>query len=380
MRAWLLPLAKILERGGAAMLVHVVELKGSGPREAGAQMLVTEGGIFGTIGGGELEHSAMLKARELLQSGRGALVRLGLGPQLSQCCGGSVTLAFEPFAPADLAWVKKLIRAAEEPATVVRVLAFNGSGDLRRDWLIGTDEDSEFSATLTSPLRGGRNSLSRAKRGDEFREGGTTPGALPPSRSLRSASRPENFDLPSRGRLLVAAVEIRERMNAPMQALWLFGAGHVGRATAQALLPLGFAITWIDGRAGQLPELALIGVKQLALAMPELAVDEAPSGAIFLVMTHSHPLDEAICEAVLRRDDFSYLGLIGSATKRARFLKRLGEAGIPKASLDRLVCPIGLSGIRGKEPAAIAASVAADLLLRRERGFATRPTTVRHGG
>ena len=63
--------------------------------------------------------------------------------------------------------------------------------------------------------------------------------------------------------------------------------------------------------------------------MPELAVDEAPPDTIFLVMTHSHPLDEAICEAMLRRDDFAYLGLIGSATKRARFVKRLGEAGIP---------------------------------------------------
>ena len=62
--------------------------------------------------------------------------------------------------------------------------------------------------------------------------------------------------------------------------------------------------------------------------MPELAVDEAPPGTIFLVMTHSHPLDEAICEAILRRGDFAYLGLIGSATKRARFVKRLGEAGI----------------------------------------------------
>ena len=95
MRAWLLPLADILERGGAAMLVHVAELKGSGPRGAGAQMLVTENGIVASIGGGELEHSAMLTARELLQSGRGGVARLALGPELNQCCGGSVTLAFE---------------------------------------------------------------------------------------------------------------------------------------------------------------------------------------------------------------------------------------------------------------------------------------------
>jgi xanthine dehydrogenase accessory factor len=162
------------------------------------------------------------------------------------------------------------------------------------------------------------------------------------------------------------AVDIRERMNPTAEALWLFGAGHVGRALVPALHPLGFEITWIDGRAGQFRGWALPGVKQLALAMPELAVDEAPPGAIFLVMTHSHPLDEAICEAVLRRGDFAYLGLIGSETKRARFVRRLGEAGIPAEDLARLTCPIGLSGITSKEPTAIAASVAADLLMRRE--------------
>ena len=106
--------------------------------------------------------------------------------------------------------------------------------------------------------------------------------------------------------------------------------------------------------------------------MPELLVDEAPANAVVLVMTHSHPLDEAICEAVLRRGDFAYLGLIGSATKRARFRQRLREAGIAAPLLDRMICPIGLPGIRSKEPSAIAASVAADLLIRRERGFAHR--------
>jgi xanthine dehydrogenase accessory factor len=175
------------------------------------------------------------------------------------------------------------------------------------------------------------------------------------------------------------AVEITERINPQPQALWLFGAGHVGRAVAHAVAPLGFAMTWIDGRAGQFPEAPPPGVKCLALAMPELAVDEAPQNTVFVVMTHSHPLDEAICEAVLRRDDFAYLGLIGSATKRARFVKRLGAAGIPPAELKRLVCPIGVPGIDSKEPAAIAASFAADLLMRRERLMLTAPAALLHG-
>jgi xanthine dehydrogenase accessory factor len=327
MRGWLRPLMQALERGEAAVLVHVAELKGSGPREVGAQMLVTEADFSGTIGGGELEHSALREARELLSVGRAGLRRYALGPELNQCCGGSVLLAFEPFAPADRAWLRKLMNRAEEPNPCFRSLRIDEIGQLRRGW---SAPEAELEAEFVA----------------EFADGHLT---------------------------------IRERVNPTAQALWLFGAGHVGRAVARAMQPLGFAMTWIDGRAGQLPEPPLPGVKQLALAMPELVVDEAPKDAVFLVMTHSHPLDEAVCEAALRRGDFAYLGLIGSATKRARFVKRLGEAGIPAKALERLTCPIGLPGIESKEPAAIAASVAADLLMRREHNLLHAKGALLHG-
>ena len=83
-------------------------------------------------------------------------------------------------------------------------------------------------------------------------------------------------------------------------------------------------------------------------------------------MTHSHAMDEDVCEAVLRRGDFAYLGLIGSDTKSARIRARLAAKGIDAATLDRMVSPIGLPGLKGKEPAVIAASVAVDLLQRLE--------------
>lgn len=337
MRSWLLMLAQALSRGEAAMLVHVVALQGSGPREAGAQMLVTDSDVEGTIGGGALEHQAVRVARDLMATGRAGLRRLALGPELNQCCGGAVTLAFEPFAPADRAWLQKLVRTADEPPPVFRTLTIDAGGNLRRDWAVG-GEGEDFVATVSaSPMR---------------------LGAAPSTEG---------------------SVTIRERMNPALPALYLFGAGHVGRAAAQALAPLGFAITWVDGRAGQFPEPAPKGVRCPALAMPELIVDEAPPGTTFLVMTHSHPLDEAICEAVLRRADFAYLGLIGSATKRARFAKRLAAAGISDAALARLTCPIGLAGIDSKAPAAIAASVAADLLIRREKSRLEQTEPAFHG-
>ena len=83
-------------------------------------------------------------------------------------------------------------------------------------------------------------------------------------------------------------------------------------------------------------------------------------------MTYSHAMDLAICHAILARGTFGHLGLIGSATKRARFRSRLSDLGIPAPTLDRMVCPIGLPSLKHKAPAVIAIGVAADLLERLE--------------
>ena len=88
----------------------------------------------------------------------------------------------------------------------------------------------------------------------------------------------------------------------------------------------------------------------------------APAGTRFVVLTHSHALDYALCRAILARGDFSWAGLIGSASKAARFRARLAREQFSKASIARLVCPIGIGGIASKWPAAIAVAVAAQLL------------------
>jgi xanthine dehydrogenase accessory factor len=133
----------------------------------------------------------------------------------------------------------------------------------------------------------------------------------------------------------------------------LFGAGHVGRALVRALAPLPCRLRWLDSRPAMAPA---------EHASDSAAVATGPSDLV-LVMTHSHALDLAIVEARLRHEDFAWLGLIGSATKRRRFEGQLMAAGIPAERLTRLVCPIGLPAIRGKDPAVIAASVAAQLLV-----------------
>lgn len=161
---------------------------------------------------------------------------------------------------------------------------------------------------------------------------------------------------------------------SPRHQLYLFGAGHVGKAVVRALAELPFAVAWIDGRAGMFPADLPANVAKRLSDDPAREVAAAPADAFFLVMTHSHPLDLEICAQVLWRGDFAWLGLIGSETKRARFAGRLRAIGLPAHALARLTCPIGVSGIRSKQPAAIAASVAAQLLIiaeqRRDKGEA----------
>jgi xanthine dehydrogenase accessory factor len=99
---------------------------------------------------------------------------------------------------------------------------------------------------------------------------------------------------------------------------------------------------------------------------PAAEIARAAPRSLVLIMTHDHPLDMAITAAALSRG-FPYVGLIGSATKRARFEKRFRELGLGESRIRSLICPIGLPEIAGKEPAVIAASVAAQLLQVRER-------------
>lgn len=161
----------------------------------------------------------------------------------------------------------------------------------------------------------------------------------------------------------------------PRFHLELHGAGHVGQAIVRLLVDLDCTVRWIDERAEDTQaQPGLPGADLLAALPPhiqwldtdaaEAEVADAPAGACHLVLTHRHDLDLRIVHAVLRRGDFGFAGLIGSQTKRAKFLHRLAAQGIPPETLARLTCPIGLPGLEGKEPAVIAIAAVAQLLQR----------------
>jgi xanthine dehydrogenase accessory factor len=164
--------------------------------------------------------------------------------------------------------------------------------------------------------------------------------------------------LNARGPLPVFGARFAEPAETDLMPVYMFGAGHVGRAvTARAAgLPLHFA--WHDSR----PEAAeTAGVVLADEAAMVACAAGAPEGGAVVILTHDHGLDYRLTAAALG-SRARFVGLIGSRTKRARFLSRLAADGVDAA---RLTCPIGLPGISGKEPEVIAIATLAQLLMLR---------------
>ncbi len=294
-------LAAAVALHGRVARVVVVETGGSVPREAGAAMVVWTDGQDGTIGGGALEWDAAAAARGLLASGGAAKVtRAALGPDLGQCCGGRVTLVTEVWDAGTL---------PEDDADLVA-----------RPVVPGTPEPLSV-ARLRARARNGQG-LTRPVLADGW---------------------------------------LVEPVARPRRVVWVWGAGHVGRAIVAVLAPLpDLALTWVDTAADRFPASVPDGVTVLPDADPARRMAGTSVDAHHLILTYSHALDLALCHAALSHG-FAFCGLIGSATKWARFRSRLAGLGHAPGSIARIRCPIGDPNL-GKHPQAIAIGVAADLL------------------
>lgn len=343
MTDWLPALHRIGERGLDAVVVTVLSGSGSTPRDAGAKMVVAVDGIHGTIGGGELEYQAIDVSRSMLRaSGARQAKRFPLGATLGQICGGAANLVFERV-PSGAEWVRVLAQwnDAGEPCVMV-----TPDGDHEDGHLL-------VSATDTWGTIGGGERDARAT--DEAHKLLLADGSAPRALALGDGT-----------------TAIFEALRPIDFHVVLFGAGHVGRAIARVLGVVPCRVAWIDSRAHQFPADVPANVR---VAVTDAALAEAakaPSGSYFLVMTHSHALDFELVEAILRRGDFAYCGMIGSATKRRTFENGLAKRGVTPATLARFTCPIGIPGIKGKEPGTIAVAVAAELLELRERAASAR--------
>lgn len=239
------------QQGKAYVMVTLIGVTGSTPRNSGTKMVITHDEFFDTIGGGHLEFKATKFAQTLLKKGVNAqhIEHFQLGSQLGQCCGGTATVLFECFA-----------------ATGINIM--------------------------------------------------------------------------------------------------LFGAGHVGQALMPILSSLPCQITWVDSRAEQFPANAetLNNTRVIVSETPEDEVANIPANSYFIVMTHNHQMDFDISQAILKRGDFAYLGLIASDTKWRRFKQRYKHRDIDEALVERMHCPIGLPEVTGKLPMEVAVSVAGQII------------------
>jgi xanthine dehydrogenase accessory factor len=152
--------------------------------------------------------------------------------------------------------------------------------------------------------------------------------------------------------------------------VWIFGAGHVGKALVDVLATLPCRVSWVDGREAEFPSVIPSNVQILLCDSPANEVARIPAQAQVLILTHSHAIDLEICFALLKRDDLAYCGLIGSATKAATFRKRFAQRGLTEAAISRIICPIGKHHLQSKHPGVIAVGVAMDLIEKQQQHLA----------
>lgn len=355
---WLGILAEFKQRELPCVLVTVVYVAGSAPREPGAKMIVSGDQVYGTIGGGNLEHQAIQIARTNLKnpSVSSTFIELyALGAMLEQCCGGVVYLQYEILSHASGTWIDALrqMEALNEHAVMV---TYTG----KQNQMDAFGEKMLITSSTTSGSLGD-------KKLDNFAADHVCSLLETEEKTTKLVFHPLND---SKGRLPDDSEALLFEIIRPCDFhITLFGAGHVGTAIIALLdLTVPCKVTWVDSRQEIFPEHTSHKVDIHCLASPDKIVSNIPKHSYCLVMTHSHELDQTICEAVLKRQDIGFLGLIGSETKKKRFVKRMREKGLGETELTRLVCPIGISGINSKTPSAIAISVVAQLLQLYEIG------------
>lgn len=261
--------------------------------------------------------------------------------------------------------------AAGERAVVVEVAETLGSAPRERGTRMLVTADESFGT-----IGGGRLELMAIASAREM---------LAQAKAQPPAQRSEHFPLgPALGQCCGGAVTLAYAVldahalqawaeTVPLFDLQLYGAGHVGRAVATLLATLDVSVDWIDEREECFAQQTTLStpwpahIRQVCVDAVEAEVRAAPPGAFYLVLTHDHDLDLRITEAILRRGDFGFLGLIGSKTKRARFVRRFEQRGIAPEAIARMTCPIGVDGIAGKQPEVLAVAAVAQLLQAAER-------------
>lgn len=355
MKPWIEDLAARIESDRPAVLVTVAAARGSTPRAPGAHMVVGPQDSTGSIGGGQLELRAIELARAMIADAavRPCVHRFPLGASVGQCCGGVMELAFEPIGADAGEWVNAALAHAKAGRPWARIVAIGATPARTRVF------DTQLHTLHAHDGYGEDGVRVLAERAANLLAGHADGALLANTRPGGDADWLVDASVP------------------PELHVVLFGAGHVGCAVARVLARLPLRLTWIDTREGAFPADSTTERTSCtdcrSTDTPLAEVTDAPAGAVFLVMTHSHALDFDLVRAILDRGDARFCGMIGSHAKHENFAQRLRARGCSEAAIARLHCPIGAPGIIGKEPEVIAIAVAAELLQLRGTRFDARP-------
>lgn len=300
-QSWVEQALGSLDAGGIVARCVIVSVKGSAPRAMGADMMIRSSGQSGSIGGGSLEYQVAQWARDKLNE-----------------------------------------------------VPHSGFKRHLRDFALGPD---------LGQCCGGHVSLMLEVYGPACRHELAALASAPASHHEVNSQT-----FPTAASIQVTGAQFEKKSGAlilplsdNLTKLYIYGAGHVGRALVDVTHHLSLDRVWVDEAQARFPDIVADDITLVPAKDMSLIAKNAPPKAIHIIVTYSHLFDEAITHALLVKGDFGHIGLIGSKTKKARFDKRFQAAGLPQELIDRVQCPVGLSAVKGKSPPHVALSIAGQI-------------------
>jgi xanthine dehydrogenase accessory factor len=348
MNSWLKPVKTASALNKGFVLLTIISTKGSTPCSNGDKIVFSGAeSVFGSIGGGNLEFKALSFAEELLSlnSNGTYLKKYPLGASLGQCCGGYVNVMFESFIQSDAtnSWIE----------TVSNLLQDN------EDFIVATIIDSnseiEFSSKKFVYLDG-----TLSPNIDDKKISSLITKSAKDLLLLSDSPTIVQFENQS-GALTEVCFE--KVLTSEVQPVVVFGAGHISRALMPILINLPIKIYWVDDRAEQFDKYQG-DTSQIDIICDDFvqSIPDLPDSSYCLVITYSHQIDFEICEKMITQNNFSYLGMIGSEIKGKKFRDRFHQKNFSEEVINKFICPIGDKQKFLKSPAAIAVTIAMDLI------------------
>ena len=324
----------------------IIRRAGSAPRAVGSQCIILEdGSLLGTIGGGLLEHRVLERAKDVFRQGKSVVLPLYLTSKdvaaSEMICGGNVEVYLDPLFPEN--------RHSTDLFRLIREMIEGGRH-----------------GTLLSRIVDGMPALD-SKDKMLLEEGdvilGEIDGLMDEAGRLCRFTRPRLVEISE----LDMSVFVEPVEDDPI--LFLFGAGHVSTFVAPLAKMVGFRVVVMDDRPDfanteRFPDADEIHIVEFPKAFEGITV----TGSSYLtIMTRGHTHDRIVLEAALRTEP-AYIGMIGSRKKWALIEQSLREQGFSEEKVREIHSPIGIR-IGGESPEEIAVSIVAELIqTRAEKG------------